>query len=146
MALYPAHAITGEILWQHADIALRTAKEKFETHLFYSNKIDSYDPTRLILLGELRAAIEEGQLLLHYQPKIDLSSGSIIGVEALVRWQHPTRGLIFPDTFIPLAERSGLINPLTDRRRDERSRARRQVLAGGPVARHVGQLVRPKPP
>jgi len=113
VALYPDHAITGELLWQHADIALRTAKEKFETHVFYNARIDHYDPARLILLGELRTAIEEGQLLLHYQPKIDLASGRTVGVEALVRWQHPTRGLLFPDSFLPLAERSGLINPLT---------------------------------
>jgi diguanylate cyclase (GGDEF)-like protein/PAS domain S-box-containing protein len=113
IALYPEHAMTGDMLWQHADIALRTAKERSETHLFYSTSIDHYDPTRLILLGELRSAIEGGQLVLHYQPKIDLQTGSTIGVEALVRWQHPTRGLLFPDTFIQLAERSGLINPLT---------------------------------
>ena len=113
VALYPDHAITGEILWQHADIALRTAKEKFETHVFYNARIDHYDPARLMLLGELRTAIEEGQLLLHYQPKIDLLSGRTVGVEALVRWQHPTRGLLYPDSFLPLAERSGLINPLT---------------------------------
>jgi diguanylate cyclase (GGDEF)-like protein/PAS domain S-box-containing protein len=113
VALYPSHGTSAETLWQHADVALRTAKEKFETHLFYSSKFDHYDPMRLILLGELRSAIEEGQLALHYQPKIDLRTGRTVGVEALVRWQHSTRGLLFPDTFIPLAERSGLINPLT---------------------------------
>lgn len=112
-AVYPAHGTVAEVLWQHADVALRTAKEKYEDHRFYSAEIDHYDPARLILIGELRTAIDQGQLLLHYQPKIDLRTGRTIGAEALVRWQHPTRGLIFPDTFIPLAERTGLINPLT---------------------------------
>jgi diguanylate cyclase (GGDEF)-like protein/PAS domain S-box-containing protein len=112
-ALYPEHGTSVELLWQHADVALRTAKEKFASHLFYGPEIDHYDPQRLLLIGELHDAIEARQLLLHYQPKIDLKTGRTIGLEALVRWQHPGRGLIFPDTFIPLAERTGLINPLT---------------------------------
>lgn len=113
IAVYPSHGETLDLLWQHADVALRTAKERHEPCLTYHEDIDHYDPQRLVLLGELRAAIDNGQLLLHYQPKIDLSSGRTVGVEALVRWKHPTRGLIFPDNFIPLAERTGLINPLT---------------------------------
>jgi EAL domain-containing protein (putative c-di-GMP-specific phosphodiesterase class I) len=78
-----------------------------------------YDPTtlgapaRLSRLAELRVALQEHQLLLHYQPKIDLASGAVTGVEALVRWMHPERGLIPPSDFIPLAEQTGLIHPLT---------------------------------
>lgn len=113
VAISPEHGTSVELLWQHADVALRTAKENFEPHRYYSPAIDHYDPSRLILIGELHGAIESEQLMLHYQPKIDLRTGHAIGVEALVRWQHPTRGLLFPDTFIPLAERTGLINPLT---------------------------------
>lgn len=113
VALFPIHGESVDQLWQHADVALRTAKERFEPHVFYSAAIDHYDPARLILLGELSSAIETDQLVLHYQPKIDLQTGKTVGVEALVRWQHPGRGLVFPDTFIPLAERTGLINPLT---------------------------------
>lgn len=113
VALFPDHGETTDALWQHAGVALRTAKEKYERHLFYSSGIDHYDPSRLILLGELHDAIQARQLLLHYQPKIDLRTRRTVGLEALVRWQHPTRGLLFPDTFIPLAERTGLINPLT---------------------------------
>lgn len=112
-ARYPSHGTTLDLLWQHTDVALRTAKEKFEPHRTYSPAIDHYDPSRLILVGELHDAIGTSQLVLHYQPKVDLRTGRTIGVEALVRWQHPTRGLIFPDSFIPLAERTGLIHPLT---------------------------------
>jgi diguanylate cyclase (GGDEF)-like protein/PAS domain S-box-containing protein len=113
VAISPEHGTTVDLLWQHADVALRTAKENFEPHRYYSEAIDHYDPSRLILIGELHGAIDSGQLVLHYQPKIDLGTGRAVGVEALVRWQHPSRGLLFPDTFIPLAERTGLINPLT---------------------------------
>jgi diguanylate cyclase (GGDEF)-like protein/PAS domain S-box-containing protein len=112
-AVCPRDGETAELLWQHADVALRTAKERHEPHLHYHPGIDQYDPSRLALVSELRVALRQHQLLLHYQPKLDLRSGRTVGVEALVRWQHPTRGLTFPDTFIPLAERTGLINPLT---------------------------------
>jgi diguanylate cyclase len=74
---------------------------------------DDYSPDRLTLLTELRRAIERGELLLHYQPKADLRTGEIRGVEALVRWQHPERGMIPPDEFIPAAQKTGVIGPLT---------------------------------
>jgi len=112
-AVCPRDGETAELLWQHADVALRTAKERHEGHLHYHSGINQYDPTRLALISELRVALSDNQLILHYQPKLDLRSGRTVGVEALVRWKHPTRGLTFPDTFIPLAERTGLINPLT---------------------------------
>lgn len=112
-ALFPRDGETVDLFWQHADVALRTAKERHEPHCRYDASFDHYDPGRLALVGELRTAIGAGQLLLHYQPKIDLKTGRPVGAEALVRWQHPQRGLLFPDTFIPLAERTGLINQLT---------------------------------
>lgn len=112
-ALFPRDGATVDLLWQHADVALRTAKERHEPHCYYDASFDHYDPSRLALVGELRTAIDADQLLLHYQPKIDLKTGRAIGAEALVRWKHPQRGLLFPDTFIPLAERTGLINQLT---------------------------------
>ena len=65
------------------------------------------------MIGELRRAIEEGELVLHYQPKVDLKTGQLAGVEALVRWAHPLRGLMGPDQFIPIAEQAGLIEPLS---------------------------------
>jgi EAL domain-containing protein (putative c-di-GMP-specific phosphodiesterase class I) len=74
---------------------------------------DHYSPRRLALMGELRYAIEHNELTLYYQPKIHMQSRRVSGVEALVRWKHPHRGMIPPDEFIPLAERSGLIRPLT---------------------------------
>jgi EAL domain-containing protein (putative c-di-GMP-specific phosphodiesterase class I) len=98
---------------QRSEVALRVARSSHRNHLLYSAKIDDYQPERIALVGELPDAIERNQLLLHYQPKIDLNSGRIVGVEALVRWQHPQRGLVFPDKFIPMAERTQIINPLT---------------------------------
>ena len=113
VAVYPHDGKTPEPLWQHADVALSTAKERNEPHLYYDPSIDHYDPARVALIGELRAAIGTNELVLHYQPKIDLKSGRTVGVEALVRWRHPTRGMVSPGTFIPLAERTDLINPMT---------------------------------
>lgn len=78
----------------------------------YAPELDQYSPDRLVLMSELHRAIEHGQLILHYQPKVTLRDGRIAGVEALVRWQHPTRGLVPPNQSIPLAEGSGWIKPL----------------------------------
>jgi EAL domain-containing protein (putative c-di-GMP-specific phosphodiesterase class I) len=79
----------------------------------YQADRDQYTPKRLALLGELRRALENKELVLFYQPKADIRTGHVTGVEALVRWQHPEHGLTFPDEFIPLAEHTGLIRPLT---------------------------------
>ena len=113
VALYPTHGETPETLWQHADVALRAARERVVSHLFYAPEIDHFDPRRLALLGELGEAIARDQLVLHFQPKVNLKTGRAVAVEALVRWKHPQQGLIFPDRFIPMAERTQLINPLT---------------------------------
>jgi EAL domain-containing protein (putative c-di-GMP-specific phosphodiesterase class I) len=79
----------------------------------YSPESDRYTPERLAMLGELRNGLETGQLVVFYQPKSDAKTGVVVGVEALARWQHPTRGLLPPDEFIPLAENTGLIGDLT---------------------------------
>jgi EAL domain-containing protein (putative c-di-GMP-specific phosphodiesterase class I) len=89
------------------------AKDTHAGFVLFDPRQDQHSPRRLALLGELRRAIEHEQLLLHYQPKVDAHTGQVLGVEALVRWQHPERGLLPPGDFIPLAERTGLITPLT---------------------------------
>jgi EAL domain-containing protein (putative c-di-GMP-specific phosphodiesterase class I) len=89
------------------------AKAGNTTHAIYDPSEDEYDPTRLTLVGELRRAIEAAELTVYYQPKADLRTGEVKGAEALVRWEHPERGLLMPDEFIPLAQHTGLIRPLT---------------------------------
>jgi predicted signal transduction protein with EAL and GGDEF domain len=113
LALYPEHGNDPEELLQHADIAMYVAKDTHDGFVLFDPTQDQHSPRRLALLGELRRAIDQHQLLLHYQPKVDAHTGQVLGVEALVRWQHPSHGLIPPDEFIPLAERTGLIGPLT---------------------------------
>ena len=115
IALYPEHAGDHETLLQRADVAMYVAKQRHSgTHL-YDAASDVSSVARLGLLGELRHALAGDELLLHYQPKVALPSGVVVGVEALVRWQHPTRGLLAPDEFLHLAEQSGLDRLLTSR-------------------------------
>jgi len=112
IARYPAHGTDVETLLRHADVALYIAKEAHVPTL-YDAEHDHYSRARLTLVGELRRAIDEGQLVVHYQPKADMATGAIASVEALVRWAHPDHGLLSPDRFVPLAEHTGLIRPLT---------------------------------
>jgi diguanylate cyclase len=114
VALYPEHGSDFDELLQHADIAMYVAKDTHAGFVLFDPKYDQHSPWRLALLGELRRAIDQQQLVLHYQPKVDTHTGQMLGVEALVRWQHPTHGLLPPGEFIPLAERTGLIGPLTN--------------------------------
>ncbi|MFZ5620602.1 MAG: putative bifunctional diguanylate cyclase/phosphodiesterase [Pseudomonadota bacterium] len=93
---------------------MHQAKKAGNRYAFYAADRDEASPQRLALVTELRQAIELDQLTLHYQPKVDLRSGRACGVEALVRWKHPERGMMPPDSFIPLAEHTGLIRPLTE--------------------------------
>ena len=112
-AVYPEHGDDVDTLIQRADIAMYLAKETRSGYEVYDAARDRHDTRRLALLGELRQAIENDQMVLHFQPKADLASGKLMGAEALVRWQHPEYGLLPPDEFIPLAEPTGLITPLT---------------------------------
>jgi len=107
------HGEDPTVLLQHADIAMYVAKSQQLGVFAYDPGVDGHSPAKLALLGDLRRAMERGELVLHYQPKISTSTGDVVSAEALVRWQHPDRGLIFPDVFIPLAEHTGLIGPLT---------------------------------
>jgi diguanylate cyclase (GGDEF)-like protein len=113
VTVYPEHGSDADELLQHADIAMYVAKQTHAGFVLFDPKHDQHSPGRLALLGELRRAIDQQQLVLHYQPKVDAHSGAVLGVEALVRWQHPEHGLLPPGEFIPLAERTGLIGPLT---------------------------------
>ena len=113
IALCPEHGTDIDVLMQRADVAMYLAKETKARWERYSVDRDRNSPERLGLLGELRRALDEGDLVVHYQPKADLRTGRIVGAEALLRWEHSLRGLIFPDEFIPLAEQSGLIQSIT---------------------------------
>ena len=114
IATSPDHGDTFDELLQHADIAMYVAKREKLATVTYTAELDTYDPDQLTLLADLRQAVEQpGQIVVFYQPQADLTTGTVFGVEALVRWQHPQNGLISPDYFIPLAEHTGLIRPLT---------------------------------
>jgi predicted signal transduction protein with EAL and GGDEF domain len=108
------HGSDAATLLKRADIAMYVAKTRGIGVFRYNPAEDHHHPDRLSLLADLRRALDRRELVLHFQPQVSLSTRSISGAEALVRWQHPTRGLLHPDTFIPLAEGTGLIAPLTD--------------------------------
>lgn len=113
IAICPDHATTPTGLIQQADIAMYAAKGGSGLELYRPER-DSTNRDRLQMVEGLRTALAEGQLVLHFQPKVDLRLGTVAGVEALVRWQHPTKGLLYPDAFLPLAEHAGLMRPLTE--------------------------------
>ena len=113
IAVFPDNGRDAEQLIQRADVAMYAAKQESAPFAFYDADADEYDPARLTLVAELRRAMEQRELVLHYQPKAVLEDGEVRSVEALLRWQHPHQGLIFPDSFIPVAQETGLIRPLT---------------------------------
>ncbi len=119
LAWAPEHGTEAGALLRHADVAMYEAKEHRGTFAVYDSRSDVSSLARITLLNELRQALEEDQLVLHYQPKEQLSDGSICSVEALVRWQHPDRGIIPPSEFLPLVEQTGLITALTTRVLDQ---------------------------
>jgi diguanylate cyclase (GGDEF)-like protein/PAS domain S-box-containing protein len=114
IALYPQHGQTPHDLYRHMDIALQMARKKGVRHVVFDPAQGVSQPQRLNLAGQLRRAIEGGDLLLYLQPKMDMRTGAVCGAEGLVRWRHAQRGLIPPMEFIGLAEQTGLITPLTD--------------------------------
>ena len=114
LAVFPEHGKDPESLLRCADIAMYEAKHNKQGYSIYNPDLETANVKHLDLLGGLRTAINDNELFLQYQPKVDLGTGRVSGVEALVRWNHKERGFIPPDEFIGLAENSGLINPLTN--------------------------------
>jgi diguanylate cyclase (GGDEF)-like protein len=112
IALHPEHGDDVATLMRHADVAMYRAKESRSVQV-YSAHTDHHSTKRLSLMGELRNAIADGELVLHYQPRVDIATRTVRNVEALVRWRHPRRGLLQAAEFLPLAEHSGLARPLT---------------------------------
>ncbi len=113
IARYPAHGEILSDLLRHADVAMYAAKRHGSGYSVYQPSDDPYSPQRLALLNQLGEAIRAGQLMLQYQPRMNLVTTTAAGFEALVRWQHPKLGLLSPGQFIPLAELSDVIRPLT---------------------------------
>ena len=113
IVLYPEHGEEPEGLMRAADAAMYAAKQAHGGYKVYSRDLGQGADDRQTLQGELRHAIAHQELVLYFQPQIDFKSNRINGVEALVRWQHPKHGLLGPDKFIPLAEQTGMIKPLT---------------------------------
>ena len=112
-ALFPTHGDEVGALLRHADRAMHEAKRDRRGYLLFAPAMDEEGDDRLRLQADLDQAIRHGDLVLHYQPKVDLATGKVSGVEALVRWQHPALGLLPPARFVPLAERTHLMGPLT---------------------------------
>ena len=113
IAMTPEHGLDPAGLMRKADTAMYSAKRARSGFAVYSTELDQASRGRLALLDELREAIETGQLVLHYQPKLRMRDSSVVGVEALIRWEHPRHGLMSPDQFIELAEETGLVVPLS---------------------------------
>jgi diguanylate cyclase (GGDEF)-like protein len=114
IAFWPTDGTEISELLQFADLAMYAAKETRSALVEYSDELAAYSPARIALISELRHAITADELVLHYQPKLDLRADEIVSVEALLRWQHPTRGLLYPAEFLDVAESTGLIDPLTE--------------------------------
>ena len=131
IALFPDHGQSADELLRRADVAMYVAKRSGAAFTFYDPSEDEHTPIRLAMLGELRRALDEHELVLHYQPEVMLSTGAVRRVEALLRWNHPTRGLLLPGEFLPAAEKTGLMDALTRYVLDEVLRQRREWgLAG----------------
>jgi diguanylate cyclase (GGDEF)-like protein len=113
IAGFPDHGGDAESLLRHAEIAMYAAKNSGNAAVVYSPAIDKGSQQSLSLLSELRSAVERNEFRLYVQPKVALATGAVVGAEALVRWAHPDKGMVFPDDFIPFAEQTGFIRVLT---------------------------------
>ncbi|USX53026.1 bifunctional diguanylate cyclase/phosphodiesterase [Lentzea sp. HUAS12] len=113
VALYPTDSADAHELLKHADLAMYAAKRARLGTSVYEAVLDQHSAAQLTVISDLRRALDQSELVLHYQPKADLRTGEVCGAEVLCRWQHPRHGLLGPDRFIPAAEETGLIEPLT---------------------------------
>jgi diguanylate cyclase (GGDEF)-like protein len=113
IARFPAQADDADSLLRRADVAMYAAKEAGGGFELYHEDLDRHNPQRLTLIGQVRPALESNEFVMYYQPKVRLSDGRVAGAEALIRWEHPTLGLVPPDEFIPLVEKTVLLRPLT---------------------------------
>lgn len=113
VALFPDHGTDGNGLLQRSDVAMYQAKRAHAGYTVYDADGGPHSRDRLEIIEQLRRAVTTGELVLHYQPKLDLRTARVVGAEALVRWEHPERGVLYPDVFVPLAEQTGLMRPLT---------------------------------
>ncbi len=115
MAFYPRDGRNADALMPQADLAMYAAKRQGAGLAPYDKSVDRRNPKQLALIGELRGALDRGEIVLYYQPVLALSTGEVTKVEALVRWLHPDRSIVPPDEFIPLVEETGLMQSLTHR-------------------------------
>jgi len=113
VAHYPTHGEDSHSLLRCADVAMYYAKRKSSSMAYYHPRFDNHTPERLAMMAELEQALRSQQFVLHFQPKICLSSGQVLGCESLIRWQHPQKGLLSPGLFMPMAEMSDLIHAIT---------------------------------
>ena len=130
---------------RYADIAMFNAKTQRLGVEVYRDEIDRRTPARLSMLGDLRSAIDDEQLHMHLQPKLDLNTGTVVGAEALVRWTHPVRGVVPPTQFVRVAEDTGLIKQLTDLMLHQRHLDAARHPRPRVSPRTVGQPVDPRP-
>ena len=150
ISLSPEHGCDVDTLMRHADVAMYAAKRAHLPHV-YTPEENQYSSGRLALAGQLRRAIERNELRVQFQPQLDLATREVRTVEALVRWQHPERGLLRPDEFVPVAEHAGLIKPLTRWVIEESARPVPPLARRRPGARRGGERLepghrRPEPP
>ena len=113
IATFPTQSKNAESLLRRADVAMYAAKEAGGGYELYAPAMDQHSPSRLTLVSQVRPALEQGEFEMYYQPKVRLTDGRVAGAEALIRWNHPERGVVAPDDFIPLVEKTVLLGPLT---------------------------------
>ena len=145
IAVYPDDGADAETLIKNADIAVYHAKDSGrDNYKFFTEEMNARVVERQVLQGHLRGALERREFLLHYQPKIDLETGAMIGAEALIRWQHPVLGLVAPERFVPVAEETGLIVQIGQWVLREACRQAREWQANGlaaiPIAVNISAL------